>query len=533
MLKHTFFFLCITSYFIGYSQTNISVEKLLDSVENYYTSDKENAFKLLAETKLDSTSEKNLDLVRYYELKAIVYANTEEKTEAFYSHLKTAIYIAKEIKNDEKVGELYQALATNQIELNLLEMAENSVKKALNYLKKANSNTGILYSWQLQSQIFYNKHLYNQSIALLLKYQAEFEKNEDKYLEMFMNVLISENYLKLKNIDTAFYYFNKLKKVDISKNSLDNAYYIETKNYFTSLLAYDIADEILEDKGSLTTKNILFIEDWLAKPVFENDIRLKQYYYELASDYYLKTNQLELHKTYNDSLIRYIQSNAIEGAKYMEESTNQLLEIEESMSKEISTKYKLLLLSGVLFVIALVSFWYYRKYVRHNKHLQTKHNQKSNRVEVLEESNIKLKANIVGFKKYIEALKKETQQVAQLKDGATQKAKIKELHNKVRLDEHNLFNDEKNHLEVINELNTPFFIKLNEAYPKLTDTDKLICYFITMDFKNTDIAVFLNTSDRAVEGKRYRIGKKMNLPKGTILKDFLKKDASFLNLESE
>ena len=63
MLKKALFSLVVTSYFFGYSQTNIPVEKLLDSVEDYYTLDKENAFKLLAETKLDSTSEKNLDLV--------------------------------------------------------------------------------------------------------------------------------------------------------------------------------------------------------------------------------------------------------------------------------------------------------------------------------------------------------------------------------------------------------------------------------------------------------------------------------------
>ena len=531
MLKKALFSVVVTSYFFGYSQTNIPVEKLLDSVEDYYTLDKENAFKLLAETKLDSTSEKNLDLVRYYELKAIVYANTEDKTAAFYSHLKTAISIAKDIKEHEKTGELYQALTINQIELDLLEMAESSAKTALNYFKKVNSKNGILYNWQLQSEILYKQQLYNQSIDLLFKHQTEFEKNEDKYLEINMHLLLSENYLELKKIDTALYYFNKLKKVDVSESSQDNTYYIETKNYYTSLLAYDIADEILEHKDSLNTKNRLFIEEWLAKPVFDDDIRLKEFYYKVSTDYYLKTNQLELHKTYNDSLITYIKSNAIEGAKYMEESTHQLLDMEDSMSKEISTKYKLLLLSGVLSVIALLSFWYYRKYVRHNKHLQIQNDQKSNTVEVLEESNAKLKANITGFKKYIEALKKETQQVAQLKDAANQKEKIKELHNKVRLDEHHLFNDEKNHLEVINELNTPFFVKLNGHYPKLSDTDKLICYFITMDFKNTDIATFLNLSERAIESKRYRIAKKMDLSKGTILKDFLQKEARILNPE--
>ena len=54
-----------------------------------------------------------------------------------------------------------------------------------------------------------------------------------------------------------------------------------------------------------------------------------------------------------------------------------------------------------------------------------------------------------------------------------------------------------------------------------------------MDFKNTDIATFLNLSERAIESKRYRIAKKMSLPKGTNLKNFLQKEIGFLNLESE
>ena len=71
----------------------------------------------------------------------------------------------------------------------------------------------------------------------------------------------------------------------------------------------------------------------------------------------------------------------------------------------------------------------------------------------------------------------------------------------------------ENHLDLVNELNIEFFKKIEEKHPQLNKSEISICYYLFMKFTNKEIAVFLNTTIRSVESRRYRISKKMNLTK--------------------
>lgn len=85
-----------------------------------------------------------------------------------------------------------------------------------------------------------------------------------------------------------------------------------------------------------------------------------------------------------------------------------------------------------------------------------------------------------------------------------------------------MLNKSENHLELINELNVAFFNKMSSKHPELTSSDLIICYYIHTGFKNKEISVFLNTTERSIESKRYRIGKKLQLKdKGVSLLDYL------------
>jgi FixJ family two-component response regulator len=60
-------------------------------------------------------------------------------------------------------------------------------------------------------------------------------------------------------------------------------------------------------------------------------------------------------------------------------------------------------------------------------------------------------------------------------------------------------------------------------HPQLNDSEVITAYYLFMGFKNKEIAVFLNISVRAMESRRYRISKKINLgTKQTTLVDYLK-----------
>lgn len=495
------------------------VVRILDSVENYYIqTDIALSQKLLYSTGLDTIQEDRIEVARYYKLLAYSYSNAEGKTDDFYKNMNKAIRIASILKDNDLLGELYYNLALGQKELGLVDLAKENIAKATQYFKQSTDPTGVLHMLSFEAELLYEEKLYQESINLLLENKEQLTQNEDSYLEINMNVFLSESHLELGNVDSALHYYEEVKRVDLSQKSPDEvAYYGDVKAYYTTLLGYDIAG-VLSEKEVLTNES--FIISILNQPK-PDDIRLQENYYNIASKYYLKKDNKELHALYNDSLIKFVKENAIQGAKFMEESNQLVLDYDNSLKQESSLKTRFIILSVILLLAVLLIIIALKKRNKSNKDLQETFKSKVASLSELEKNNERLKANMLGLKEYVAQLKKETQDLSNITNITHQSEKIKELHNSVKLSEHNLFGNDKDHLEILNELNAPFFSKLSAEHPSLSDKDKLICYFVSMDFKNTDIATFMNTSVRSVESQRYRICKKMKILKQTNLKTFL------------
>ncbi len=66
-----------------------------------------------------------------------------------------------------------------------------------------------------------------------------------------------------------------------------------------------------------------------------------------------------------------------------------------------------------------------------------------------------------------------------------------------------------------------FFRTLRERYPSLTATDLRFCAFLRLNLSTKDIAQMTNLTIRGVEAARYRIRKRMEVPDGVSLVDFL------------
>ncbi len=71
------------------------------------------------------------------------------------------------------------------------------------------------------------------------------------------------------------------------------------------------------------------------------------------------------------------------------------------------------------------------------------------------------------------------------------------------------------------EANEKFFKQLKERFPDLTPYDLRLCAFIRMNISTKEIAAILNISYRGAEVSRYRLRKKMQLPRGENLSAFL------------
>jgi predicted nucleic acid-binding Zn-ribbon protein len=146
--------------------------------------------------------------------------------------------------------------------------------------------------------------------------------------------------------------------------------------------------------------------------------------------------------------------------------------------------------------------------------------QKRNLTE-LETTHEKLKVKTHELEKYIGDLKSKVKHIATIEDKSTQRDSIRGLYRTINAESSNIENSEKLRIEVLKELNSPFFKNIEENHPDLSDIEYLICYYLKLGFKNKEIAFFLDRTIRSIESQRYRISKKMNLDNSKFLFDYL------------
>jgi len=71
------------------------------------------------------------------------------------------------------------------------------------------------------------------------------------------------------------------------------------------------------------------------------------------------------------------------------------------------------------------------------------------------------------------------------------------------------------------QVHEDFLKKIRKKYPELTPKDLRLCAYLKMNLSSKEIAPILNISVRGVEISRYRLRKKMDLPRDTNLNDFM------------
>lgn len=72
-----------------------------------------------------------------------------------------------------------------------------------------------------------------------------------------------------------------------------------------------------------------------------------------------------------------------------------------------------------------------------------------------------------------------------------------------------------------NEAHEDFFKKLKAEYPSLVPNDLKLCAYLRLNMSSKEIASLLNISLRGVEIRRYRLRKKVNIPKEKNLSEFM------------
>ncbi|MBT8276819.1 MAG: LuxR family transcriptional regulator [Bacteroidia bacterium] len=74
--------------------------------------------------------------------------------------------------------------------------------------------------------------------------------------------------------------------------------------------------------------------------------------------------------------------------------------------------------------------------------------------------------------------------------------------------------------EAFNHADKDFFKKVKELHPDLTPNDLRFCVYLRLNLSSKEISPLLNISPRSVEIKRYRLRKKIELPRNANLNDY-------------
>ncbi|MDG5492949.1 LuxR C-terminal-related transcriptional regulator [Psychroserpens sp. SPM9] len=499
---------------VGFAQETSKYLRYLDSADVKVNNDPDLAMQYLDTIPLPLEKHISGHLAEYYNSKALIYETKNQQTELFQNFLLALQYAEKE-ENHYIAG-----FASHELFYNLYITKKDTVafeylEKAKYHYEKANHKYGLLDVMQSPAFVQFHDGNYQKSNELIMP-KLDYYKSikEDGYYYMNPLFMLTSNYLHLEDSTNARKYFKRFKSLENDSTiptSLHNRYKITllvcSAKYYNKTKQLDSARYYFSKARELRT--------------YMNSSDVKNYYNSLI-DYYGQLNDKEAQQHYVDSLDAY-QSELFDKAMNVNfKVSKSLVQSNEGLMAESEKKEKnriwIIVLGSLL--IGLIIFITVKYKQIKEKFIEL--TQRKNEYSYLQKNHEKLKVKVQGLEKFISESKKDIKRISNIDDAKKQKEQIKELYRNIHLHSSTLIDNGENHLKLINELNVDFFNKISTKHPQLNHSEIIICYYIYTGFKNKDIAAFLNTSVRAVESKRYRITKKINLnSKNTTLHQYL------------
>lgn len=200
----------------------------------------------------------------------------------------------------------------------------------------------------------------------------------------------------------------------------------------------------------------------------------------------------------------------------------------------------------LVFIVLLILFLRYRmrlsekrERLKHEKEMREKEKQFQHQSVVAEKEIIKLRneklratmihrdkelANqtnsIIQKNRFLLKLNQELTKLSKETSDGAAKTKLAILKKKI---DKEIDNKRQNKIfeTYFDEVHKEFFERLKEKYPQLSPKDLRLCAYIKMNISTKEIATLLNISDRGAEISRYRLRKKLELPRETNLSTFL------------
>ncbi|MCL7765208.1 LuxR C-terminal-related transcriptional regulator [Polaribacter sp. Z014] len=503
----------------------------------------------------------NKDKVQFlYECGEYFYSKNVTKSEYFF---KEALLLAKGSNSTMEGRTLFK--------LGFIEKNRGNLSTCLRYFNEAKD----IFENTNDTERFASIHF---DIGYVYRYKNQMDK-EFSFYKKGLKLSVGEDelvlgkgylhlgnyYTRLKKLDSSIYFYNK--SLDIFKrlnrddrvynvyNNVSNTYYKQGKykkviairtlvlkfakkednkllitvNYHNLAAAYSKLNEYVTADKYLDSALIVAKEN-------NFKLRLSKSYSSIAKVNFMLKNYeksyryLEKHKVYSDSIIKSQLSNTIKEVELknklkLEKKNLQILNQEQVFEKRLY-----LIIIGVFLLLGIpLVILYHRNSVNKNQIIEGNLEKEKIKKEVLQQkfkrSEVEIKSLVADNSMRLEFLKQLLLKLKnERKSAASVEVKnyIKDLSFKIQ---QQITTDSKLTLlkNKIDAVNDGFDNMLITTYKELTKTEREVCSLLRLNLSVKEIASIRNSSPDAIKVTRYRIRKKMNVPKDTELEVFIKK----------
>lgn len=440
--------------------------------------------------------------------------NKPNSAKDYYNQALSIFLELEEDVNNEKIYGL-NGVETN---LALLSMEEKEYEQALKYFQtilerreKSKKQSDIILSYTQFMSFYLELEQYEKADEYLNKI-SELFNSDPKYQELENTSELKKNYLTAmivyashlaskNNLDKVIQIINELKPL---AKALQTEYH--DLNY---LLAKTYNENDIDGANKLINENL---------NIESIGIERKLLNYNLLMDIYEKEIDFESLSRIKDSIL--LNQNKKISALSKVDNVENLITLADKQ-REISDKELRFNRTILSFIGAIVLLIFGLMLLRFNLKFQQEKNKvlELEKLQVVNELNTK-KRELFSKTNYIlqrnDYLKSLLEQVNQTKPGEDLPNRIKRQISKIISSKVDHEEFDKKFVEVFPQ----FYKELNSRYT-LSKTDFRLVAYIKMNKSNNEIAQISGISLRTVQSQRYRLAKKLNLPKGQDLNTFI------------
>ena len=447
--------------------------------------------------------------------------------------IKKALAISKPIDAYWEIGDSYEFMFAHYFEEEKYVTAQKYIDSAQTMYTKAENIQGIQFLDKYRAEVYLKQNKPDLAIPIYDALLQIDKKDSVAYILAEGYTFLSKAYTKKNKFTKAAKYLDSARvQASISQN-FSHRISIASQQAKIYKNKQQLGSGILELQTILKNQNIdLFQES------------KKDLYKELSELYALNKDpknallSLNEHHRIKDSLRAIFQKNKFnviqsefnynELSAKLEARNAQLLASKAEQKRARDKTYYTFGVLGLLILFFLISLYRQKKLnTIKRENLIAKQEVLSIKQEALDAQVAFKNKQITDFAIHIseknellEKIKKKLKEVKVIND--THKAVVKDTIHFINNDIDQ--NKEKIQLyQQVNETNDSFRAKIDQLYTNLNDKEKKVATMLRLGQPSKQIALQLGISAASVDNYRYNLRKKMEVPKGHSLKDFIKK----------